>query len=68
MGVHPDAKRNRLPVLLHSEIHDDLPENFDGRTAWPDCPTLNEIRDQVRLEINSNMNHSFSISIFLNIF
>ncbi|XP_063298100.1 cathepsin B [Pelobates fuscus] len=24
----------------------DLPENFDSREAWPNCPTIKEIRDQ----------------------
>lgn len=47
MGVHPDANRFRDPVMLH-EIGDDdeIPENFDAREQWPDCPTITEIRDQ----------------------
>jgi len=48
MGVHEDAHKFRLeekaPTLYESK--DDLPEEFDSRTNWPDCPTLNEIRDQ----------------------
>ena len=24
----------------------DLPDNFDARTNWPNCPTISEIRDQ----------------------
>merc|ERR1719187_1248788 len=24
----------------------DIPENFDAREQWPDCPTIKEIRDQ----------------------
>ena len=24
----------------------DLPENFDSREAWPNCPSIGEIRDQ----------------------
>lgn len=24
----------------------ELPDNFDSRTQWPNCPTINEIRDQ----------------------
>ena len=24
----------------------DIPESFDPREQWPDCPTLKEIRDQ----------------------
>jgi cathepsin B len=47
MGVHPDAHQFRLPELVHSEGEvADLPENFDARDQWPDCPTLKEIRDQ----------------------
>lgn len=47
MGVHPDADQYRLPEqedLLGFE--DELPENFDSREQWPDCPTIGEIRDQ----------------------
>ena len=25
---------------------EDLPENFDSREAWPDCPSIGEVRDQ----------------------
>lgn len=24
----------------------ELPDNFDSRTQWPNCPTISEIRDQ----------------------
>lgn len=49
MGVHPDAKNFRLPLMLHDESSiGDLPENFDSREQWPDCPTIKEVRDQVR--------------------
>jgi cathepsin B len=27
-------------------VSDDLPDNFDPRTKWTQCPSLNEIRDQ----------------------
>lgn len=48
LGVHPDSKSFRLPELLHDESGvNDLPENFDSRTNWPNCPTIMEIRDQV---------------------
>ena len=47
MGVHPDADNFKLPVLLHDiENEGDIPAEFDSRTAWPDCPTIQEIRDQ----------------------
>jgi cathepsin B len=49
MGVHPDSKRIRLPELLLSENLKDLPENFDSREQWTDCPTIQEIRDQVKI-------------------
>jgi len=47
MGVHPDSEQFRAPVLLH-EISDgdDVPEEFDSRKNWSDCPTIREIRDQ----------------------
>ncbi|KAK3924559.1 Cathepsin B [Frankliniella fusca] len=52
MGVHPDSNKNRLPEL--EQPHDglvgsaalELPENFDAREQWPNCPTIGEIRDQ----------------------
>ena len=51
MGVkrRPKALRVRLPV---KEVDDEelgripLPKTFDARTAWPNCPTISEIRDQ----------------------
>lgn len=50
LGVHPDSQSFRLPLLLQDEgfmNFRDLPENFDSREHWPDCPTIGEIRDQV---------------------
>lgn len=52
MGVHrnSDELENRLPELVsftdESLPEKDLPENFDAREQWPDCPTIREIRDQ----------------------
>jgi len=48
MGVHPDAYKFRLEEnpTLFSGLNDDLPENFDARENWPNCPTIKEIRDQ----------------------
>ncbi|XP_055617229.1 cathepsin B-like [Toxorhynchites rutilus septentrionalis] len=47
MGVHKDADKFMPPVHLHDlEADDDLPENFDSREQWPNCPTIREIRDQ----------------------
>lgn len=46
MGVHPDAHKFQEPLKLFSEIRSDLPEEFDARKQWPQCPTITEIRDQ----------------------
>ena len=55
MGVHPDNHLHRLPELSEEEfgmyavgasVDDDLPEEFDSRKQWPNCPSINEIRDQ----------------------
>ncbi|XP_053698110.1 cathepsin B-like [Sabethes cyaneus] len=47
MGVHKDADKFLPPVMVHElEDDDDLPENFDSREQWPNCPTIREIRDQ----------------------
>lgn len=38
---------NLLDVKVYSaDVIADLPENFDPRTKWPNCPSLSEIRDQ----------------------
>lgn len=49
MGVHKDAVQFLGPIKVYGEeepIRDDLPENFDAREKWPNCPTIGEIRDQ----------------------
>jgi cathepsin B len=49
MGVHPDSQAYTLPVKQHlvgSSMYADLPDNFDSREQWPNCPTLREVRDQ----------------------
>lgn len=46
MGVHPDSKRFQEPAKLFGSIRSDLPDEFDARTQWPNCPTIQEIRDQ----------------------
>lgn len=35
----PGLQRKRVEVR-------ELPESFDARTKWPNCPTLKEVRDQ----------------------
>lgn len=44
MGVHPDSKNYLEPPKFMGAIREDLPENFDSRTNWPNCPTIQEIR------------------------
>ncbi|XP_063825007.1 cathepsin B [Ostrinia nubilalis] len=47
MGVLPDQNLMNLPTRVHDDdLIASLPESFDPREKWPDCPTLNEIRDQ----------------------
>lgn len=52
MGVHPDAHKFALPdkrEVLSDLVEDNgaaIPDEFDARTAWPNCPTIGEIRDQ----------------------
>jgi len=52
MGVHPDAHKFALPekqkVLgeLYQATDKEIPEEFDARKEWPNCPTIGEIRDQ----------------------
>lgn len=51
LGVHPDSKNFRLPELEQPEglvgaDASDLPESFDAREQWPNCPTIGEVRDQ----------------------
>ena len=45
MGVHKDNYKYRLPSIIH-EVPKDLPESFDSRENWPECPSISEIRDQ----------------------
>jgi cathepsin B len=35
-----------LDVLVHMVKPGDIPDSFDSRDQWPDCPTMQEIRDQ----------------------
>ncbi|KAM7346432.1 cathepsin B isoform 1-T1 [Cochliomyia hominivorax] len=53
MGVHPDAHKFALPdkrlVLGEQAVglaDNEIPDEFDARKAWPNCPTIAEIRDQ----------------------
>lgn len=47
MGVplnHMQHVTSDLPVVEH--VAENIPDEFDCRENWPDCPTLKEIRDQ----------------------
>ncbi|KAL1516758.1 hypothetical protein ABEB36_000619 [Hypothenemus hampei] len=46
MGVHQDHKFYLPPVHIHNLENVNIPNSFDSRTQWPDCPTIKEIRDQ----------------------
>ena len=50
MGVpleHMGHVSSNLNVVKHDLRNiNDLPENFDSREQWPNCPTLQEVRDQ----------------------
>ncbi|CAH0723352.1 unnamed protein product, partial [Brenthis ino] len=47
LGALKDDYVKNLPNVVHDDdLIKDLPENFDPREKWPNCPTLNEIRDQ----------------------
>ena len=43
-GTFLTGEKQPLPVL-NIEARD-LPDNFDARENWPNCPTIKEIRDQ----------------------
>ncbi|XP_044754469.1 cathepsin B [Coccinella septempunctata] len=46
MGVLPNHKQYLPKVLESTGEPMDLPTDFDARKNWPDCPTIQEIRDQ----------------------
>merc|ERR1712004_628956 len=46
MGVLEDPRGNELPTIHHDLTLTSLPDNFDSREAWPNCPTIKEVRDQ----------------------
>lgn len=35
----------KLPTRTH-KVSQSLPDSFDARTQWPNCPTIGELRDQ----------------------
>jgi cathepsin B len=50
MGVLTDhyEQVKQLDILIH-DVPNDVPDNFDARDEWPNCPTIKEVRDQGRL-------------------
>jgi len=47
MGVRPEYfEQHKLLTPIEHEVPNDLPDNFDARQQWPNCPTLKEVRDQ----------------------
>ncbi|XP_060520313.1 cathepsin B [Cylas formicarius] len=47
MGVLPNHKNFLPPIHTHTGLESvDIPQSFDSRQQWPDCPTIREIRDQ----------------------
>ncbi|XP_025091465.1 cathepsin B-like [Pomacea canaliculata] len=48
MGVNIVESKARLDHLPRKVMafDADLPENFDAREKWPNCPTIQEVRDQ----------------------
>ncbi|PIO71352.1 hypothetical protein TELCIR_06749, partial [Teladorsagia circumcincta] len=46
--VEKDRKllKVKMPDKLTMNGNDTLPESFDGRVVWKDCPSLRYIRDQ----------------------
>jgi len=42
---NPLLKR-RFPTMYHKIDLETVPDTFDSRTNWPDCPSIGDIRDQ----------------------
>jgi len=47
MGVLPDSETKWAELPLLEEVNGAAPPaSFDARTAWPNCPSIGEVRDQ----------------------
>ncbi|EFA01289.1 cathepsin B [Tribolium castaneum] len=46
MGVPPNSKYHMPSVKRHLLDAMEIPDDFDARKQWPNCPTIREIRDQ----------------------
>lgn len=42
----PEEPLKDFPVIKHDINKADLPENFDARTQWPQCKSIQKIKDQ----------------------
>jgi len=42
----PEHIKARTPVMKHKVHLMDIPDEFDARTNWPNCPSISDIRDQ----------------------
>jgi len=45
LGARGIGGKSRLQRLVHDNVAD-LPEQFDSREQWSNCPTIKEVRDQ----------------------
>jgi len=45
-GIMKGMDKISLPVRTHRVDRASLPDSFDARTQWPNCPTIKEVRDQ----------------------
>lgn len=46
MGALPEPSYVRLPEKTHNIKGLNIPDEFDARTKWSNCPSISEIRDQ----------------------
>jgi cathepsin B len=51
LGVLPNPNKEAEKLTVSKQWHDvrgysDIPDSFDSRQKWPNCPSINEIRDQ----------------------
>jgi cathepsin B len=46
LGVLPDSQAKWAELELLESSNDNPADSFDARTAWPDCKSIGEIRDQ----------------------
>merc|ERR1719326_705052 len=40
------SHKKKLPTMWHKIDLEAIPDTFDSRTKWPDCPSIGNIRDQ----------------------